>query len=30
MNKVTYFKGAVAKARFTPAALAPADFLKLK
>ena len=30
MNKVTFFKGAVAKARFTPSALAPADFLKVK
>jgi hypothetical protein len=30
MNKVTPFKGAVAKARFTPAALPPAEFLKLK
>lgn len=30
MNKVTFFKGAVARARFTSAALPPSDFLKLK
>jgi hypothetical protein len=30
MNKVTFFKGAVAKARFTPSALRPSEFLKLK
>ncbi len=29
MNKVFYFKGAVAKARFTPSALPPSEFLKL-
>lgn len=29
-NKVNYFKGAVAKARMTPRALAPADFLHVK
>jgi hypothetical protein len=30
MNKVTPFKGAVAKARFTPKALPPSEFLTLK
>jgi hypothetical protein len=29
MNKLFYFKGAVHMARFTPKALAPADFLKV-
>ena len=29
INKVNYFKGAVALARMTPAALSPAEFLKL-
>jgi hypothetical protein len=29
MNKVFYFKGAVAKARFTQSALSPSEFLKL-
>ncbi len=28
MNKVHYFKGAVAQARFTPRALAPSEFIK--
>jgi hypothetical protein len=30
INKVFYFKGAVHKARFTPRALAPTDFLKVQ
>jgi hypothetical protein len=30
MNKVNYFHGAVAKARFTPKALPVSEFMKLK